>query len=91
MANTSASKGNPAHTRMANLRRKARMASSWVNGQRKHQRNADANNLLHMEKVEAGGLGRRELRRIAAGLRGTEGGYGKDLTGVSSLDKDSQV
>lgn len=69
MANTSSSKGNPASHRMGNLRLKSRRQESWNRAQKRKDANRAKNEALHAEKKANGGLGRRERRRIAAGIR----------------------
>lgn len=69
MANTSSSKGNPASHRMGNVRLKSRRAESWARGEKRKDANRKKNEALHKEKVANGGLGKRELRRIASGVR----------------------
>lgn len=69
MANTSSAKGNPASHRMGNLRLKSRRAESWSRGERRKEARRKFFEALHKERMENGGLGRRERRRLAAGIR----------------------
>lgn len=70
----SGSKGNGASTRMSNPSHKALRAKSWKNAQVKKTLRVLQNEELRKEKKANGGLGRRELRRIEAGLRTRQGG-----------------
>lgn len=69
MANTSSAKGNPASHRMTNVRLKARRSEAWLRGEQRKEKNRAANEALHKAKVANGGLGKRELRRLASGKR----------------------
>jgi len=62
-------KGNPASTRQANLKKIANRAHSWRLSQIKHREAEQAGRELQEEKADHHGLGRRERRRIAAGVR----------------------
>lgn len=62
--------------RTGNAHRKAKRAASWAKykearAKKTHRkdRNEAANLALHLERVENGGLGRREQHRIDAGVR----------------------
>lgn len=66
---TQGQKGNPAGKRMGNLKRKDRREASWLRGERRHRIQAEKNAALHGEAVANLGLGRRERRRIEAGIR----------------------
>lgn len=61
---TQGQKGNPASIRQANPKRIANRAASWRRAQIKHRENAERSAALHAERVENGGKGRRELRRV---------------------------
>lgn len=52
-----------------NAKTVARNARCWARAQARHAENASTNELLHLEKDSNDGLGRRDLRRIAAGIR----------------------
>lgn len=70
MANSqSVSKGNGASKRMSNPKHGITRARSWKQGQIRKAKHIAANLALHKEKVEYGGLGRRERRRIESGVR----------------------
>jgi len=62
-------KGNPASTRQANLKKIAGRAHSWRLSQIEHREAEQAGRALHDERVAHHGLGRRERRRIQAGVR----------------------
>ena len=62
-------KGNPASTRQANLKKIAGRAHSWRLSQIQHRDREQASSELHAERLAHHGLGRRERRRIEAGVR----------------------
>lgn len=62
---TSSSKGNGASKRMSNPRRKSLRGECWRRGEERKARRRAANEALHQERIQNGGLGRRERRRAA--------------------------
>jgi hypothetical protein len=54
---------------MTNVRLKARRSESWLRGEQRKEKNRKANEALHKAKVANGGLGKRDLRRLASGKR----------------------